>query len=243
MSNEFRSGLSRRTFIRSFGTASVAAASFPAFAGIQGVSASQQGRGMSIGDMSGLGGWLSDDVVVISMNENPLGPAPSALDAICKTAGMGNRYRGDIIQKAVTTASDLFGLRRGYVGLFPGSAGPLNLALASNIGPDRPLVYGDPSYEQGPGVADMLGAPKFAVKLTSTYAFDVRAMVAATPKAGAHYIVNPNNPTGTVTPKSDIVWLLKNSLPVRWSSSTKRITTFRMRNRASTWSRMAKTLS
>lgn len=56
----------------------------------------------------------------------------------------------------------------------------------------------------------MVGAPKFPVKLTSTYAHDVRAMVAATPKAGAYYIVNPNNPTGTITPKADIVWLLKN---------------------------------
>ena len=38
----------------------------------------------------------------------------------------------------------------------------------------------------------MVGAPKFPVKLTSTYAHDVRAIVAATPKAGAYYIVNPN---------------------------------------------------
>jgi histidinol-phosphate aminotransferase len=165
---------------------------------------------MGIGDMSNLGGSLPSDVVVISMNENPLGPAPSALDAICRTASMGNRYRGDIIQKTLSTALDLFGLKRGYAGLFPGSAGPLNLALASNLGPDRPLVYADPSYEQGPGIADMAGAPKFAVKLTSTFAHDVRSMVAATPKAGAYYIVNPNNPTGTMTPKADIVWLLKN---------------------------------
>ena len=210
MSNELRSGLSRRSFMRSLGAASVAAATYPTLAAVQGGQASQTGRGMPVGDMSGLGGWLPDSVVMISMNENPLGPAPSALDAINQTAPAGNRYRGDIIQKTVGTAADLFGLRRGYVGLFPGSAGPLNLALASNIGPDRPLVYADPSYEQGPGVADMVGAPKFAVKLTANFAHDVRAMVAATPKAGAYYIVNPNNPTGTVTPKADIVWLLKN---------------------------------
>jgi histidinol-phosphate aminotransferase len=86
----------------------------------------------------------------------------------------------------------------------------MNLALMSNIGPGKALVYGDPSYEQGGGVADMVGAEKFAVKLTAKYAHDVRAMVAATPKAGAYYIVNPNNPTGTITPKADIVWLLKN---------------------------------
>jgi histidinol-phosphate aminotransferase len=35
-------------------------------------------------------------------------------------------------------------------------------------------------------------------------------MLAAHPSPGAYYIVNPNNPTGTMTPKADIVWLLKN---------------------------------
>jgi histidinol-phosphate aminotransferase len=210
MSKEFTSGLSRRTFLRSLSAASVAAATYPALAGVQGAAVPQQKGGMSIGDMSGLGGWLPEDVVVISMNENPLGPAPSALQGIAQAAPMGNRYHGDIIQKTVSTATDMFGLKRGYVGLFPGSAGPLNLALASNIGPNRPLVYGDPSYEQGPSVADLLGVPKFGVKLTPSYAHDVKAMLAATPNAGAYYIVNPNNPTGTLTPKEDIVWLLKN---------------------------------
>ncbi len=210
MSHAFKSNFSRRNFMRGLGAASVAAASLQSFAAVKGAGASLQNHGLVDGDMSALGGAMTDGVVFISMNENPLGPAPSALEAIHTTASMGNRYHGDIIQETVSTAIDLFGMRRGYVGLFPGSAGPLNLAIASNIGPDRPLVYADPTYEQGPSVADTLGVPKFAVKLTPKYAHDVRAMVAATPKAGAYYIVNPNNPTGTLTPKEDIVWLLKN---------------------------------
>jgi histidinol-phosphate aminotransferase len=167
-------------------------------------------RGTTGGDKPMLNIPTDDGVVFVSMNENPLGPPQSALDAIAATAQVGNHYHGDIIQATVSTAIDLFGVERGYVGLFPGSGGALNLALMSNIGPDRPLVYADPSYEQGPSIADTVGAPKFPVKLTKTYAHDVRAMVAATPKAGAYYIVNPNNPTGTMTPKEDIVWLLKN---------------------------------
>jgi histidinol-phosphate aminotransferase len=164
--------------------------------------------------MSDMGGApMSPDTVVISSNENPLGPAPAAIDSICKTATIGNRYNFQISQETISTINDLFGLKRGYVVLTPGSGGPLDLALVSNIGPDKPLVYGDPSYEQGPRAADTMNAPKFPVKLTSTYAHDVRAMVAATPNAGAYYIVNPNNPTGTMTPKSDIVWLLKNKAP------------------------------
>jgi histidinol-phosphate aminotransferase len=80
----------------------------------------------------------------------------------------------------------------------------------SNIGPDKPLVFGDPSYEQGPRAADTMKAPKYAVPLTATYAHDVKAMLRAHPSPGAYYIVNPNNPTGTMTPKEDIVWLVNN---------------------------------
>jgi histidinol-phosphate aminotransferase len=153
---------------------------------------------------------MSDDMVSISMNENPLGPSQSALDAVAKTAGISNRYHGEMIQTAVGTAIDTYGMPHGYVGLFPGSTGALTLALMSHIGPGKPLVYADPSYELAPSVADMVGAPKFSTRLTSTYAHDVKAMLAASPKAAAYFIVNPNNPTGTITPKRDIVWLLKN---------------------------------
>ena len=210
MRNEFKPGLSRRSFLRGAGAASVAAASLPAFAAVQGMGAPKRSRGPVDSDTSNLGGLLDDDLITISMNENPLGPAQSSLDALTRAAFAGNRYHGEMIQQTVSTAIDRFGMKRGYVGLFPGSTGAMNLALMSNLGPGKALVYGDPSYEQAAGVADMVGAEKFAVKLTAKYAYDVRAMVAATAKAGAYYIVNPNNPTGTMTPKADIVWLLKN---------------------------------
>jgi histidinol-phosphate aminotransferase len=48
------------------------------------------------------------------------------------------------------------------------------------------------------------------VPLKADHAHDVKAMVAADPNAGVIYICNPNNPTGTITPKEDIVWALEN---------------------------------
>jgi histidinol-phosphate aminotransferase len=210
MRNELKSGLSRRSFLRGAGAASVAAAALPGFAAVQSMGASKLSRGRADSDAPMLGDLTEDDMISISMNENPLGPAQSSLDALTRVAATGNRYHGEVIQQTVSTAIDRFGMKRGYVGLFPGSTGAMSLALMSSVGPGRPLVHGDPSYEQGPGVADLMGAEKFAVKLTAKYAHDVLAMVAATPKAGAYYIVNPNNPTGTMTPKADIVWLLKN---------------------------------
>jgi histidinol-phosphate aminotransferase len=218
MNSDITQGVSRRSFMRILGAASAAATSFPAFAAIQQPAAPAAGqqrarRGMSdMGDMR----QLPSDAVIISSNENPLGPAQSTLTAICSTAAMGGRYHGEETMKTVAIFNELFGLPKAgpgkpsYSALFPGSGGPLDLALMSNIGPDKPLVYGDPSYEQGWRAADKMKAPKYPVPLTATYAHDVKAMLKAHPSPGAYYIVNPNNPTGTITPKEDIVWLVNN---------------------------------
>ncbi len=213
MCSMVNAGVSRRSFMRILGAAS-AATTFPAFGAVQqaaGTAAQGQGRrgfggGADMGDMR----HLSPDTVIISSNENPLGPAQSALGAISKTAPLGGRYHMEETMETVAVFNDLFQLKRGYVALTPGSGGPLDLALMSNIGPNKPLVYGDPSYEQGPRAADTMKAPKFPVPLTATYAHDVKAMVKAHAAPGAYYIVNPNNPTGTITPREDILWLLAN---------------------------------
>lgn len=211
-------GVSRRSFLRTLGAASAAAAALPASSAFaqQQVAAVTPPQaptgGRQRGGMSDMGEMrqLPPDTVIISSNENPLGPAQVSLAAISTVAAMGGRYHQEQSMQAVTAFNEIYGLKRGYSALFPGSGGPLDLALMSNIGPDKPLVYADPSYEQGPRAADVMKAPKFPTKLTADYKHDVKAMLAAHPSPGAYYIVNPNNPTGTMTPKEDIVWLLKN---------------------------------
>ncbi len=207
MNSDTTQGVSRRSFMRILGAAS-AATSLPAFGALERPAtnaASQTGSGGGARAMQ-----FPPDTVVISSNENPLGPAQSALMAIGAMATQGGRYHFNEYSKTVAVFNEQFGLKQDYSALFPGSGGPLDLALMSNIGPDKPLVYGDPSYEQGPRAADRMGAPKYPVLLTATYAHDVRAMLKAHPSPGAYYIVNPNNPTGTMTPKADLVWLVNN---------------------------------
>jgi histidinol-phosphate aminotransferase len=207
MNSDMTQGVSRRSFMRLLGAASAATTTLPAFAAMQQAATApaqpvkRRMRGMQ---------QLSPDTVVISANENPLGPAQSALTAICSMAAQGGRYHEDEYVKTIAVFNEQYGLKNDYSALYPGSSGPLDLALMSNIGPDKPLVYGDPSYEQGPRAADIMKAPKYPVPLTATYAYDVKAMLKAHPSPGAYYIVNPNNPTGTVTAKADIVWLVNN---------------------------------
>jgi histidinol-phosphate aminotransferase len=225
----FEDGVSRRSFLRTLGAASAAAAAFPAASALgqaqqaavtktPGTSPSRDFGSRDMGEIR----RLAPGTVIISSNENPLGPSAVAISAINTTTLMGGRYHQEEYMETINVFTDQFGLPKpersvgrgrgetGWVGLFPGSGGPLDLALMSNLGPDKPLVYADPSYEQGPRAADAMKAPKFPVKLTPTYAHDVKAMLAAHPSPGAYYIVNPNNPTATMTPREDIIWLLNN---------------------------------
>jgi histidinol-phosphate aminotransferase len=192
--------------MRILGAASAAATALPAF-GLQQASTPAQSR-PATRRMRGM--QLPPDTVIISSNENPLGPAQSALTTICSTAALGGRYHEDEYVKTISVFNAQFGLKSGYSALYPGSSGPLDLALMSNLGPNKPLVYADPSYEQGPRAAEAMNAPKIAVPLTGTYAHDVKAMLKAHPSPGAYYVVNPNNPTGTMTSKADLVWLVNN---------------------------------
>jgi histidinol-phosphate aminotransferase len=206
MNSDTTQGVSRRSFMRILGAASAAATAVPAF-GLQQASTQTQSR-PATRRMRGM--QLPPDTVIISSNENPLGPAQSALTAICSTAALGGRYHEDEYVKTINVFNEQFGLKSGYSALYPGSSGPLDLALMSNLGPNKPLVYADPSYEQGPRAAEAMNAPKIAVPLTATYAHDVKAMLKAHPSPGAYYVVNPNNPTGTMTSKADLVWLVNN---------------------------------
>jgi len=151
------------------------------------------------------------DAVLINANENPLGPSKAACKAIANMAPLGGRYdlRGETELLAMTFAEQ-HGLPLDHVAVYAGSSEPLHYTVLAFTGPDRSFVCGDPAYEAGRVAAAVTGAPVRFVPLTDTYAHDVRAMVNADPKAGIIYICNPNNPTGTITAKADIVWALEN---------------------------------
>ncbi|MBO0721552.1 MAG: aminotransferase class I/II-fold pyridoxal phosphate-dependent enzyme, partial [Blastocatellia bacterium] len=57
-----------------------------------------------------------------------------------------------------------------------------------------------------------MGAKVIKVPLTQTHAHDAKAMVKAAQdnKAGLIYVCNPNNPTGTITPRAEIEYIVNN---------------------------------
>ena len=148
--------------------------------------------------------------VLINANENPLGPCPEAMEAVHNIVAKGGRYMYSETDKLQVLMAQQEGLENESVRIFVGSSPALHQAVLAFTSPTRPLVTADPGYEAGGRAADFIGSPVIKVPLTSTYAHDVKAMAAASPTAGLIYICNPNNPTGTLTPKSDIEWLVAN---------------------------------
>src|SRR5205085_5130239 len=69
-------------------------------------------------------------------------------------------------------------------------------------------VMGEPGY--GGGAPQFIGSPKQRVPLRADHSHDAEAMIKADPNAGVYYVCNPNNPSGTLTPRKDIEYLLAN---------------------------------
>lgn len=155
-------------------------------------------------------GPLPPDAVKINANENPLGPCAEAAEAIYGVVKKGGRYLYEETFGFSRTLAEQEGLKPNYVMPFPGSSDPLHRVVLAYTSPDKPFVMGDPGYEAGQRAAQFIGSKVIRVPLNSKYEHDVKAMVAASPNAGVIYICNPNNPTGTITKRADIEWLLAN---------------------------------
>ncbi len=93
--------------------------------------------------------------------------------------------------------------------MYAGSSEPLHYSVLAFTSPTRAFVTADPGYEAGMYAAKLNGAPIVKVPLTATHAHDVKRMLAAAPQGGVYYICNPNNPTGTTTPREDIAYALE----------------------------------
>jgi histidinol-phosphate aminotransferase len=206
--------VSRRSFLR---FASTAAAAVPILteahlawaytSGAQSASNGLKRAGRFHGGMQ----TIPPDAVLINANENPLGPCKLACEACTDIAPRGGRYDFEQTYALTKSIMQVEGLNQDSLAIYAGSSEPLHYSVMAFSSPSRPYVTADPGYEAGMNAADMAGAKVFKVPLTrDTHAHDVKAMIAATPDAGVFYICNPNNPTGTTTPKDEIVWALKN---------------------------------
>jgi histidinol-phosphate aminotransferase len=179
--------MNRRTFVQTLGAGA---------AGLAVVGKTSSGVAASAAPVA----RTIDAPIRIGSNENPYGPAPSALAAVAATAGGANRYPGAAVQTLMDTIATKHSVARDHVLLSGGSGDILRAVVTAFTGPTKSIVAGVPSYESPIRTAASLGAPVKAVALTGEQRLDLDGMVAVSAGAGLFYICNPNNPTATAVP-------------------------------------------
>jgi histidinol-phosphate aminotransferase len=144
----------------------------------------------------------------IDANENPLGPCEAARKAIVDIIPNGGRYAMSLYGDLMQVFADQVGVPIDHVALYDGSSPPLQFSVMAFTSPTRSLVCAYPTYEAGPYAAKANKARIHEVPLAEDYSHDVHAMLAADPSPGVIYICNPNNPTGTITSKEQIEYVV-----------------------------------
>ena len=138
-------------------------------------------------------------------NENPWGPSKKAVAAIAESASLGNRYVYNSSQKMVKLVSEKEEVSADSVLLSPGSTDILEKIAFALLMRGGNVVSADPSYMSLIKTATSIGASWKNVPLKEDYSHDLNAMAEAIDEeTRLVYICNPNNPTGTLTPISEI---------------------------------------
>ncbi len=166
----------------------------------------------ALAQLSNLGGRLPEGSVKINANEFPVGPSSAALEALVAVARRGNRYQYPETWDLIANLARIEGVADDRLAIYPGSSLALQHAVLAFTSPSRGLVMASPGYEAAAGAAAFIGAPVAQVPLRPDASHDAKAMLAAATAqpTGLLYVCSPNNPTGTVTSRDDIAWLLEN---------------------------------
>lgn len=152
--------------------------------------------------------------VRLNHNESPYGPSEKAKAAFFEAIANVNRYPGDDVENLRAAIATLHRVQPENITLGCGSGEILRMAAEVWLGQGKSLVLASPTFESIARSAQLLGAEVRSVPLTRLYAHDLHAMLSRTDATtGLLYTCNPNNPTGTLTPKADLETFLAKAPP------------------------------
>ena len=145
--------------------------------------------------------------VRISSNENPQGPCREGVETIVKVAPRGWRYNPNTEQQEIVdVVAAQEGVKAENIQFYAGSSDPLQRIGCAFTSPTRSWTMAGPGY--GNGTPEYIGAKTVKVPLAADYSHDVEAMIKREPNAGVYYVCNPNNPSGTLTSREKVQYLL-----------------------------------
>jgi histidinol-phosphate aminotransferase len=147
----------------------------------------------------------SDSLIRLDSNEGAYGPSEKVMAAIRLAASETNRYPGLHAYELAERIARFHNVSRDQVVLGTGSTEVLRMASSAFLGAGKQLVQAAPTFPALEFYARSAGAEVISDPLNRWFHHDLDTMLA---HAGADtaliYICNPNNPTGSITPRADV---------------------------------------
>jgi histidinol-phosphate aminotransferase len=150
-------------------------------------------------------GIAADSIIKVASNENPFGPSPRAVAALQKAISSVNLYPDGnafyLKQKLAAT----FGVETSNLVLGNGSNEIIEFVSHALLGPDTNIVVSQYCFAIYPIAAKMFGAEVITVP-ANNYGHNLPAMLKAiTTKTRIVFVANPNNPTGTLAHREELI--------------------------------------
>jgi histidinol-phosphate aminotransferase len=147
----------------------------------------------------------ADSIIKVASNENPFGPSPLAVAAMQKAIVGVNLYPdGNAFYLKQKLAAKL-GVETGNLILGNGSNEIIEFVSHALLAPGDGVVVSQFCFAIYPIVTKMFGA-NLVIVPAKNHGHDLPAMLKAiTPKTRIVFVANPNNPTGTLAPREEVI--------------------------------------
>jgi histidinol-phosphate aminotransferase len=148
-----------------------------------------------------------ENVVKLSSNENPHGPAPAAVEAVRRAASDMHRYPSTDHGPLRRAIGEVLGLDPDRIVCGAGSGEVLKLLADAYAGPGTEVLFTEHGFSMYPIYAHACGATPVVVPERERVV-DVDAILrACTDKTRVVYLANPGNPTGTMIGRAEVARL------------------------------------
>ena len=143
-------------------------------------------------------------VAKLSSNENPWGPSPKAIAAMQQVLAEGHRYPDPASMTLRAALGTKYGVDPAHIICGTGSDEILHMIASAFAGPGDEIIHVRHGFAVYEGATRRVGATPVVVPDVD-YTADIDAILGAvTPATRIIYLANPNNPTGTLLPATDV---------------------------------------
>jgi histidinol-phosphate aminotransferase len=150
-------------------------------------------------------GLPAAQIIKLASNENPLGPSPAALQAMQHVLANINLYPDGNAFYLKHKLADKLNLQPAHLILGNGSNEIIEFVGHAFMQPGVDIIVSQYCFAIYPLTAKLFGANLVTVP-AANHGHDLAAMLnAITPQTRVIFVANPNNPTGTVVSKSELM--------------------------------------